>query len=84
MAAVLAVAVAFAPAAQAGSVRVPLDRADPGLGHVTVRYGPAPHRPDAAAARARRAFEGGPGYGSIGSGGQAFRAVSPAPWAPQG
>ena len=68
IAAVAAVAAALAPAAQAGSVRVPLDRADPGLGHITVRYAVLRHtdrtRPPLEPVVA---FEGGPGYGSIGS-----------------
>ena len=68
IAAVVAVAAALAPAAQAGSVRVPLDRADPGLGHITVRYAVLRHtdrtRPPLEPVVA---FEGGPGYGSIGS-----------------
>jgi len=68
IAAVVAVAAALAPAAQAGSVRVLLDRADPGLGHITVRYAVLRHtdrtRPPLEPVVA---FEGGPGYGSIGS-----------------
>jgi hypothetical protein len=68
IAAVVAVAAALAPAAQAGSVRVPLDRADPWLGHITVRYAVLRHtdrtRPPLEPVVA---FEGGPGYGSIGS-----------------
>jgi pimeloyl-ACP methyl ester carboxylesterase len=66
--AVLALAAVAAPAAQAGSVRVPLDRAHPGLGHITVRYAVLRHtdrtRPPLEPIVA---FEGGPGYGSIGS-----------------
>ncbi len=67
-AAALVAAGALAPAAQAGAVRVPLDRAHPALGHITVRYAVLRHTD-----RARPplepvvAFEGGPGYGSIGS-----------------
>jgi len=80
MATVAAVAAAFAPAAQAGSIRVPLDRADPGLGDITVRYAVLRHtdrtRPPLEPVVA---FEGGSVVG-----GQAFRAVTPAPWTPQG
>ena len=50
------------------SVRVPLDRAHPALGHITVRYAVLRHtdrtRPPLEPVVA---FEGGPGYGSIGS-----------------
>jgi pimeloyl-ACP methyl ester carboxylesterase len=67
-AAALSAAAVCSPAAQAGSIRVPLDRGHPGLGKVTVRYAVVRHTD-----RSRPplepivAFEGGPGYGSIGS-----------------
>jgi hypothetical protein len=67
-AAALAAALACSPVAQAASIRVPLDRGHPGLGKLTVRYAVIRHTD-----RSRPplepivAFEGGPGYGSIGS-----------------
>jgi pimeloyl-ACP methyl ester carboxylesterase len=67
-AAALGAAVVCPPAAQAGSIRVPLDRAHPRLGKLTVHYAVVRHTD-----RSRPplepivAFEGGPGYGSIGS-----------------
>ncbi len=67
-AAALATALACSPVAQAASIRVPLDRGHPGLGKLTVRYAVIRHTD-----RSRPplepivAFEGGPGYGSIGS-----------------
>jgi pimeloyl-ACP methyl ester carboxylesterase len=67
-AAALGAAAMCSPAAQAGSIRVPLDRGHPGLGNLAVRYAVIRHTD-----RSRPplepivAFEGGPGYGSIGS-----------------
>ena len=64
----LSVVALTAPAADAASIRVPLDRDHPGLGKITVRYAVVRHTD-----RSRPplepivAFEGGPGYGSIGS-----------------
>jgi pimeloyl-ACP methyl ester carboxylesterase len=68
LATALGAVAAVAPAAGAASIRVPLDRDHPGLGRVTVRYAVLRHTD-----RSRPplepivAFEGGPGYGSIGS-----------------
>ena len=67
-AAALGAAAMCSPAAQSGSIRVPLDRGHPGLGNLAVRYAVIRHTD-----RSRPplepivAFEGGPGYGSIGS-----------------
>ncbi len=66
--AAVAAAVAVAPAARAGSIRVPLDRDHPGLGRITVRYAVARHTDRSQPPlEPVVAFEGGPGYGSIGS-----------------
>ena len=66
--AALGAIVLAAPAAEAASIRVPLDRGHPGLGKLTVRYAVVRHtnrsRPPLEPIVA---FEGGPGYGSIGS-----------------
>ena len=61
-AAALGAAAVCSPAAEAGSIRVPLDRAHPGPreDHGPVRGRP-PHRPLAAAARADRGLRGRPG-----------------------
>jgi pimeloyl-ACP methyl ester carboxylesterase len=66
--AAVVVAGTLAAEAQAGSVRVPLDRDHPGLGRITVRYAVL-RRTDRTRPPLEPvvAFEGGPGYGSIGS-----------------
>ena len=67
-AAALGAAAVCSPAAEAGSIRVPLDRAHPGLGKATVRYAVVRHTdPSRPPLEPIVAFEGGPGYGSIGS-----------------
>jgi pimeloyl-ACP methyl ester carboxylesterase len=51
-----------------GRLDVPLERADPGLGSISIRFGVLPRsRPEAPSRGAILAVEGGPGYGSIGS-----------------
>lgn len=66
--AALAAVAAVAPAAPAASIRVPLDRHHPGLGKLTVRYAVAGHTDRSQPPlEPIVAFEGGPGYGSIGS-----------------
>ena len=67
-AAALGAIVLAAPAADAASIRVPLDRDHPGLGKLTVRYAVVRHTDRSQPPlEPIVAFEGGPGYGSIGS-----------------
>ena len=64
----LSVVALTAPAADAASIRVPLDRDHPGLGKLTVRYAVVRHTDRSQPPlEPIVAFEGGPGYGSIGS-----------------
>ena len=64
----LSVVALTAPAAGAASIRVPLDRDHPGLGKLTVRYAVVRHTDRSQPPlEPIVAFEGGPGYGSIGS-----------------
>ena len=53
-----------------GSLEVPLEREDPSMGSIDVRFAVREHRdPDAPPALPIFAVEGGPGYGSMGSAG---------------
>ncbi|MGH3140606.1 MAG: alpha/beta fold hydrolase [Gaiellales bacterium] len=64
----LAAVALTAPAADAASIRVPLDRDHLGLGRITVRYAVFRHTDRSQPPlEPIVAFEGGPGYGSIGS-----------------
>jgi pimeloyl-ACP methyl ester carboxylesterase len=64
----LAMVALTAPAAGAASIRVPLDRDHPGFGRITVHYAVVSHTDRSQPPlEPIVAFEGGPGYGSIGS-----------------